>query len=59
MLKDSLGGFLLLIGRVAVLAQDALDQAPQVGAGVFAYRPVNRNICSDGLDKFLGTMLWG
>ena len=39
--KNSLGGFLLFVGGIAVLAEDALDDHPQIGPDVFANRPVD------------------
>ena len=41
MLKDSLRGFLLLIGRIAVLAEDAADEDADLGLGSF-HRGITR-----------------
>ena len=38
------GGGSLLVGRVAVLPDDALDESAQVGADVLAQGPVNGDV---------------
>ena len=39
---------LLLVRWVAVLAEDALDEDPQLRPDVVADGPVNRDVCADG-----------
>ena len=51
MLEDGGGGLLLLVGWVAVLAEDALDHDPNLRADSFAFRPINRHAVADGLDQ--------
>src|SRR5712691_3756960 len=41
LLQNRLSGLLLLVRRVAVLAQDALDHCPHLGADALFHRPVN------------------
>ncbi len=52
LLKYCLGGFLLLVGWVAVLAQYALDHCAQVGADAFLHRAIYRRVPGHGLDEF-------
>jgi hypothetical protein len=47
-------GLFLLVWRVAMPAQDALDQDAQVGAHVFAYGPVDGHVVPDSLDQLPG-----
>ena len=47
------GCLFLLVGRVAVFAQDAPDQDPELGADIFPQRPVYGYVASDGFDQFL------
>jgi hypothetical protein len=54
LLNNKIGGGVLLAGRVAVLAQDAADQAAQVGAGGFADSPVDGGVVADGLGDLAG-----
>jgi hypothetical protein len=52
LLKHSLGCLLLLIGRIAVFAQDAFHHHTQFGADSFPYCPINRCVVTHSLYKF-------
>ena len=43
-------GAVLLVRRIAVLAQDALDETAEVGAHVLAQRPVDGDVGAHGAD---------
>jgi hypothetical protein len=47
--QDGLGGFLLLIGRVAVLAEDALDHGAKLGLDAFLDGPIDGSVLVDGV----------
>ena len=51
LLQHRLRRLLLLVRRIAVLAQDALHEHAQLGADVLAQRPVDRDVVADGLDQ--------
>jgi len=52
--QHGLGGFFLFVGRVAVFAQDALDDDAQLGADGLAQGPVYANAAAHRLDEFAG-----
>lgn len=54
LLKNRLRCFYLLVGRVAILAQDALDHDVQLGANEFADRPVDGDVFSDDRHQLAG-----
>ncbi len=57
--EDCLGGLFLLVGRVAVSAEDAADEAAEICADVFAERPVDGDVVADGVDEFAGDVAQG
>jgi hypothetical protein len=50
--EDGLGGFFLFVGRVAVLAEDALDHGAELGLHAFLCGPVDGRVLVDGVDEF-------
>ena len=54
LLQHRLRRLLLLVRRVAVLAQDALHEDPELGADVLADGPVDGDVGADGLDQLAG-----
>ena len=52
--EDDQGGLVLLVGRVAVAAEDALDGDAELGADVGAQCPVEGGVAADGFDEFAG-----
>src|SRR5436853_627956 len=52
--EDGLGGDFLLVRWIAVLAEDPLDQDAQLGADVFADRPVDRDVLANVFHEFAG-----
>jgi hypothetical protein len=54
LLYDSQRGLLLLVGRAAVLAEDAADGAAQVGADAFLDGPVVGHVAVQGYDQVAG-----
>jgi hypothetical protein len=52
--EDGLGGFFLLVGRVAVLAEDAFDGDADLGADGFALGLVNGDGVADALHQLVG-----
>lgn len=50
--EDDLRGPLLLVGRIALFAQDALDEDAELGADILAHCPVDRDVLADGRDQF-------
>src|SRR4051794_8628686 len=54
LLEYELRGFLLLIGRVPVLAQDPLDENAEVRTHVLANSPVDRDVGPDLLGELPG-----
>ena len=59
MFEDGLGGSFLLVGWIAMAAEDAADEAAEVGADVFAEGPVDRDVVADGVDEFAGDVAKG
>ena len=57
--EDGAGGFFLLVGRVAVSAEDAADEAAEVGADVFAEGPVDGDVFVDGVLQLAGDVVEG
>src|SRR5208282_4891481 len=57
LLQDGLRCLFLLIRRVAVFAQDALDEHAQLGTDVFAHCPVDTRILSYRRDQLAGDRL--
>ncbi len=57
LLEDELRCALLLVGRVAVLAENPLDDDSQVGSNVFANGPVDCQVASHSLHEVLGDHL--
>ena len=53
-MQDQVGRRFLLVGRVAVFPQDALDRRSQFGADRFLDRPVNRDVGANALGDFAG-----
>lgn len=51
---DRVGGLLLLVGRVPVLAQEPLDRDAQPGAHVFAPGPVDAGVGAHRLHQLAG-----
>jgi len=49
----------LLVRRVAVLSEDALDDDSELGADVFPDGPVDGDVGSDGFDELAGDALKG
>jgi len=49
--QDCLRRLLLSVGRVPVLAQDALDEHAELGAHVFTHRPVDGHVGTDGCSE--------
>ncbi len=59
LLEDGLRGFLLLVRRVAMLAQHALHQVPQVRPHVLPLCPVDGHVVLHGLHQLLRDLLEG
>jgi hypothetical protein len=57
--KHRLGSLLPPVRRVAILAEDALHQHPEMSADVVADRPVDGHILADSIDQFAGNHLEG
>jgi hypothetical protein len=53
-LEDGLGGGLLEVGWVAVLAEDAFDDDAHFGADAFFDGPVDGGVAADGFVEFVG-----
>ena len=53
-MQDGLHGSVLQVWRVAVLAQDALDQDPHSGARRFAVLPVHGSVAFQAVQQFMG-----
>jgi len=49
----------LLVGRVAVLLEDALDINTQFGTDVLTHGPINGDIAANCFDQFTGNALEG
>src|SRR3989454_8877452 len=54
LLKDCQRGLLLLVRRIAVLAEDALDEHSEICPYIFPHGPVYRDVSPNGLNQFLG-----
>ena len=57
--EDGEGGLFLSVRRVAVFAEEAADEAAEVGADVFAAGPVDGDVVADGVDEFTGDVAEG
>ena len=54
MFEDGLGGFFLFVGRVAVLAEDALDHGAKLGLDALLDGPVDGSVLVDRVHQFAG-----
>jgi hypothetical protein len=54
LLEHGLGCPVLFGGRVAIFPQHPLDHAPQVGANLLSYGPINRGVFPHGFGQFPG-----
>jgi hypothetical protein len=54
LLEDGEGGLLGFVGGVAVVAEDAPDEAAEVGADGLFDGPIDGDVAADGGDEFLG-----
>ena len=54
MFQDGKRRFFLLVRQIAVLAEYAFDQHPQVRPHVFAHCPVDRDVFPDRYDQLAG-----
>src|SRR4051794_14597158 len=59
LLQDGERRPLLLVRRVTVFTQDALDVYPELGPRVLADRPVDRHVRLDRRDQLAGDVLQG
>ncbi len=57
MLQNSLSCFLLLVRRIAVLSQDALDHCPHLGPDALFHGPINRGVLADRVQQFQRDLL--
>ena len=54
MFQHELSGLLLLVGRVAVLAEDPFHQDPQLRPHVVPHRPVDGHVLPHGVGELAG-----
>src|ERR1700735_1514658 len=54
--QDCLCCFLLFVGWVTVLAEDALDHCAELGANALLCGPVNRHVSTNGIHEFASNL---
>ena len=54
MCQDGLDRDVREVGRIAVAAEDALDEDTHLGAGAFAVVPVDGRVLAELVDQFMG-----
>ena len=52
--EDGLRGFFLFVGRIAVLAEDALDHGAELGLDALLNSPIDGSVFVDGVNEFAG-----
>jgi len=48
--EDGLGGFFLFVGRIAVLAKDALNHGAKLGLDAFLDGPIDGSVLVNGVN---------
>jgi len=58
LLENGVGGFLLLVGRIAAFSENPLDHDAELRPDGFFGRPVDGDVPLDRLHEFLGDGAW-